>query len=114
VPAPTFKGVHFILKGKKNDKSKIFFLADDVVDGAKIAIQRKGIGTPAYAWSGTAKVTGKKVQSMVSCDTGDTMLRSRGRLRGRPTGAGDIVDVTVTITNIDGTYATVDEVVLIE
>jgi len=103
MPQPIFRGIHLLLDGRVSRRSKIFFLADNIEVGATIKIERSSGSGTHYKWTGRAgngdiKLNGR-VKMFVTCDSGDSRTIRRGRNRGKGYGAGDIIDVTFTITN---------------
>jgi len=90
----------------------VVFSANNVEANAELVIAGTGPTGTVYEWTATfdaMSLTKKKIQ--VTCTKGDTMTFRRGRHRGRPYGAGDIVDVDFTITNPSGETTTSAEVV---
>lgn len=115
---PVIKGLGPKLKGKKDKTSNLAFGATNVVIGTGVKLEGTGPTGTVYKWTGTVasgdiKPNGK-IKVTVNCDLGDTKLFRRGRRRGMVVGAGDIIDVTFTVTNPGEAPVTSPEVVEIE
>lgn len=115
---PVIKGLGPKLKGKKDKTSSLAFGATNVVIGTGVKLEGTGPTGTVYKWTGTVasgdiKPNGK-IKVTVNCDLGDTKLFRRGRRRGMVVGAGDIIDVTFTVTNPGEAPVTSPEVVEIE
>ena len=115
MPVPVIRGIGPVLDGRVGRKSKLAFGANGVLIDANIELNGTNSAGKVYKWTG--KVANgdikphDKVKMDVTCQVGDTMTFRRGRNRGRGFGAGDIIDVTFTITNPQTPPATSPEVV---
>ncbi len=115
VAAPKIRGIGPRLKGKTGKMTNLAFSAKDVQEGAKLVIAGTSETGTAYEWKATfdaMSLSKKKIQ--VECTKGDAQSFRRGRYRGQPYGAGDVVDVDFTIINPSGETTTIPQVVEID
>ena len=112
------QGIATVLKGKQrgiNRTTSVSFVVDGVEEGAEVIIERRN--TPAgkipYKWSGQfGDLNKRKIE--LTCNVGDTFTIKRGRRRGLALGAGDVIEVDITVTNPDGTTYKTDGDIFVE
>ena len=109
MPQPVLRGLATVLKGKKGTNSRVSFKVDGIEQYANVSVERRDTqpGETHYLWTGVfTDPTKKKIT--LTCQQGDMMTVKRGRYRGLAAGAGDVIDVDITVTNPGSDPVTVE------
>ena len=104
------RGIAVKLKGREGSETKLVsFKVEGNEPNASVSLSGKSSKAPytEYEWSGNTGARNDKKINLI-CTKGDARLRKRGRYRGLAAGAGDVIDVDITVTNPGSDPVTVE------